>query len=430
MPGQSPRIMAEDSRSLFVCAGELSGDQHAACVVAALMRKAPDLRVWGVGGPALEVQGVELLYHCQEFSVLGVVEVLRFLPRLAQIRGEILKEIGKRRPSAVLLVDFGGFNIGLGQALRRQHPDLPIIYFISPQVWGSRPWRADVIARTMTKMLVIFPFEEPLYTKKGMRARFVGHPLARELERQQDTVRREDLLARWQLDPARPLIGVFPGSRRQEIEDLGPVVLTAIEWLLTERPQLQFAMSQASEPLAGVLDALLDKRGFRRLVGKGLTLIPPGENRQLMCASDLVWAKSGTTTLEAALMGKPMLIYYRGNWLSYLLFMLFKRVQHAGWPNILAGGQVVPELFQLDCRPQQLVRYTRDWLDVPGFRAELSGILKAVRTHLGQGDFAENAAAELLENLAIHGGQGAHSSGGSQTAPEQEEMQQSGGRDR
>jgi lipid-A-disaccharide synthase len=422
--------MAEDSRSLFVCAGEMSGDQHAARVVAALRRKAPDLRVWGVGGPALEAQGVELLHNCQEFSVLGVVEVLRFLPRLAQIRGEVLEEIGKRRPSAVLLVDFGGFNIGLGQALRKRHPDLPVVYFISPQVWGSRPWRADVIARTMTKMLVIFPFEEPLYKNKGMPARFVGHPLAQELERRHDRVSREDFMAGWQLDPARPLIGVFPGSRRQEIEDLGPVVLTAIEWLLAERPQLQFAMSQASDRLAGALDALLGRRKFRHLVGNGLTLIPPGENRPLMSASDLVWAKSGTTTLEAALMGKPMLIYYRGNWLSYFLFMLFKRVQHAGWPNILAGRQVVPELFQLDCRPEQLVRYTRDWLDVPGFRAELSNILKAVRTHLGQGDFAENAAAELMEILGIHGGQAADSPGGSGRAPEEEEMQQSGGRDR
>src|SRR5262249_37000906 len=253
------------------------------------------------------------------------------------------------------------------------------------------PWRIITIAATMSKMLVIFPFEEPLYRKRGVQARFVGHPLAQQLETESRSLDRAAFLARNGLNRERPLIAVFPGSRRQEILDLGPVGLAAVSWLLGEHPQLQFAVSQASPALGEALANLIERKGYSRLIGNGLTLISPADSRELMAAADIVWAKSGTTTLEAALMGKPMLIYYRGNWLSYLLFLMFKRVQNVGWPNILAGGQVVPELIQLDCRSEQLVRYTRDWLQVPGFLSELSSTLKAVRDRLGEGDFATEA---------------------------------------
>lgn len=391
--------MSTPSRSLFVSVGELSADQHASRVLSELRRMAPDLHAWGVGGPQMQSQGVELLHDCQTLACFGIVEVLRFLPRLARIKMEMLAEIENRSPDAVLLVDFGGFNLRLAQAIRKRHKDLPIIYFISPQVWGSRPWRINTIAKTMSKMLVIFPFEERLYLDKGVDARFVGHPLAQQIEGERHSFDRTAFLTRYGLSAERPLIGVFPGSRRQEIEDLGPVVLKAIQWLAADNPQLQFGLSQASPALAQSLEKVIDRNGFRPLVGKALTLVSPADSRELMGASDLVWAKSGTTTLEAALLGKPMLIFYRGNWVSYLIFLIFKRVQNVGWPNILAGRQVVPELIQLDCRPEQLVRYTRDWLEVPGFQKEVSAVLTAVRNRLGEGDFAVSAAREILAIL-------------------------------
>lgn len=391
--------MPHEPQSLFVLAGELSGDKHASRVLAMLRRTIPDLHIWGIGGPEMKAQGVELLYDCQALSCFGIVEVLRFLPRLARIKEEILAEVERRRPDAMLLVDFGGFNLRLAEAVRARYKELPIVYFISPQVWGSRPWRINTIARTMSKMLVIFPFEEPLYRSRGVAASFVGHPLAEQIESEERVFERPAFLSRHGLDGKRPLIGVFPGSRAQEIEDLGPVVFQAIDWLAAERPEIQFAVSQASPALACRLEKVLERCRLRRHLGDCLTLIPPGEGRDLMYASDLIWAKSGTTTLEAALMGKPMLIFYRGNWLSYFLFLIFKRVQCVGWPNLLAGHQLVPELIQLDCRPEKLVRYTRDWLDVPGFLAQVSAELRAVRSRLGQGDFAANAAAEILKVL-------------------------------
>ena len=336
--------------------------------------------------------------NCHRFATVGIIEPIKLLPFFARLRARLLREIGERKPAAVLLVDFGGFNIGFATEIRKQYKDLPIIYFISPQVWGSRPWRIDVLARAITKMLVIFPFEEQLYRSRNVDARFVGHPLQNALAGTQ-LPDRQEFCREQGLNPDRPLVGIFPGSRRGEINDHLPIVLAAVDWLAAERPEVQFVLSRANPILAEAIDRLIDRSGHRRLVGPTMTLLPVGESRSLMANADLVWAKSGTTTLEAALLGKPMLIFYRATWLSYLIFLAFKRVKDVGWPNLLAGQRVVPELIQLDCRAELLVRYTRDWLDVPGARQASARRLTAVRSQLGEGDFADNAAAEIIAVL-------------------------------
>lgn len=382
-------------KSLFVCVGDISADRHMTAVLAKIRQLAPDLKVWGVGGPGMESQGVELLANCLKFATLGIIEPIKLLPFFAGLRERIIQEIGQRKPAAVLLVDFGGFNIGLAQLLRPRFPTLPIIYFISPQVWGSRPWRINVLKRCISKMLTIFPFEEIIYKSKGVEARFVGNPITMTVPGAAGQVSRESFCRQYGLEPARPIIGVFPGSRKREVTSLMPIVLEAVNWLRSERPELQFVVSRVNSVISDALDKVLDRKA-----GKDeITLLPAGENLSLMSVSDILWTKSGTTTLEAALFGKPMLIFYRGNWISYWLVLLFKRVKRVGWPNLLAGKPVVPELIQLDCRAEQLVRYTRDWLDVPAARQEISESLKQVKGRLGQGDFAENTAYEVLSTL-------------------------------
>jgi lipid-A-disaccharide synthase len=388
------------SSSLFVFVGDVSADHHAGRLISKIRERQPDLQIWGVGGPRMQEQGVEVLYDCQKFATLGVVEVFRQLPFFGKLRQEMLDQIDKRKPDAVLLVDFAGFNLGLAQRIRKRHPNLPIIYFISPQVWGSRPWRINVVRRTVTKMLVIFPFEEKLYRDAGIDASFVGHPLTLAIPQENLEPNKEEFCKANGLDPQKPLIGIFPGSRRQEIRLLLPVMLQAAKWLGKERPEVQFAISRANQILADAIDEVIDHEGMRLRVGHGITLLPVGENHTLMRAADILWAKSGTTTLEAALFGKPMLIYYRGNWVSFLLFLLFKRVRRVGWPNILAGKGVVPELLQLDCRPEQFVKYTSDWLDVPAAREEIGEELRKVRSRLGQADLADTAAVEVIKVLS------------------------------
>jgi lipid-A-disaccharide synthase len=359
----------------------------------------PDLDVWGVGGPALEKTGTRLLYNSQDLAVVGILGVIHMLPLLAQARASLLEEIRKAKPDTVLLVDYGGFNLSLAAKVREAFPDLPIIYFISPQVWGSRPWRIKSIARNITTMLVIFPFEETLYRARGIDAHFIGHPLTDRYADITADPPKQGFCDKYGIDPDKPLVGIFPGSRKSEIKGFMPILVQAISWLHADCPEIQFAISQATPKIAEQIYDSLDALGKTKLSNSVIKFVTSDDNRALMSASDVLWTKSGTTTLEAAFMEKPMLVYYRADWVSFVLFVLFKTVKYISWPNLLAGKMLVPELIQLDCRAEQLVRYTRDLLDVPGARASIAEQLRNIKSYLRKGDFAANAAEHLQKVL-------------------------------
>jgi lipid-A-disaccharide synthase len=286
--------------------------------------------------------------------------------------------------------------------VRKHLKDIPIVYFISPQVWGSRPWRINAIAAAVSKMLVIFPFEEGIYRRKGVNARFVGHPLTLKFKPESERRSKEAFCKEVGLDPDKPIVGIFPGSRKQEIVCHSEVVLSAIDWLRKERPEIQFVISKANQAMSDAFQNELQRLGYVGLLMSCIKTVPSDLNEDLMTHADILWTKSGTTTLEATLIGKPMLIFYRGSWITYLLVMLFKMVRYVGWPNLLNGEGIVPELIMLDCRAEQLVKYTLDWLDVPGLRREISSGLKVLNGHLGVGDFTDNAAEEILTILGLN----------------------------
>jgi lipid-A-disaccharide synthase len=394
-------------KSIFICAGDVSGGKHAAKVVRKLKGAHPDLQVWGMGSPALEAAGMELFRQTNSLALFGIMAVVKHLPELAKLRSNLVTAIKERKPDAVILVDYGGFNLSLAQLLQKHCPEQTIVYFISPQVWGSRPWRINVIAAACKKVLVIFPFEEALYRSKGIDATFVGHPLAESSEERVEPLSKEAFCAKHNLDQSRPIIAIFPGSRPQEIRDFMGFLLKAVGWLAAERPELQFVMSQANPRIGELIYDGIERHKARHLMGAerqqtpALKIIASEDNDSLMSASDLIWAKSGTTTLEAVLMEKPMLVFYRADWLSFLIFLCFKRVQYIAWPNLLAGRMLVPELIQLDCRAEKLVKYTRDWLDVPAARLEIVKTMKAMKQQLGKGDFASNAAAEIEKIIGV-----------------------------
>ena len=388
-------------KSLFVCVGDLSADQHAAKLISKLKQRISGLDVWGVGGEAMEAAGVRILYDRESVTAFGIVEVIRYLPRLAVIRKELLKKIVDKKPDAVLLMDFGGFNIGFARLIRKKLKDIPIIYFISPQVWGSRPWRINAIAEAVSKMLVIFPFEEHMYRLKGVNAAFVGHPLAMKSKAENERCSKEDFCQQQGLDPTRPIIGIFPGSRKQEVVKHADVVLQAIDWLRKERPEIQFVVSETDRRMADTFQLELERLGYAFLAGTSFKIVGAEHNESLMTHADLLWTKSGTTTLEATIIGKPMIIFYNSTWLTYLIFTLFKTVRYVGWPNLLNGDFLVPELLMLDSRSEQLVKYTCDWLDVPGLRKDISNTLQILKTRLGEGDFTDNAAREISALLGL-----------------------------
>lgn len=396
LQNQKPAV-SESAQSICVVVGDMSADRHVSKLVRELKEMAPSLEIFGIGGPEMKAAGVQLYYNCQDFAAIGIVRLINKVPMFARIRADILSKIDERKPSAVLLVDFGGFNLQFSSAVRNRFKTLPIVYFISPQVWGSRPWRLIEIARNVTKMLVIFPFEEAIYRAKKVPARFVGHPLMRDGSVFETPGDRNQFARDHGLDPEKPIVAVFPGSRRQEIKDFTPHLAHAIQWLREDRPEIQFVVSQTNDVIAQTMKESFKKAGIDVESSASLKLIASSENYNLLKNADLVWAKSGTTTLETTLCGAPMLVFYRGDWLSYMLVLIFMTVKRFAWPNLLAGYELVPELIQLDCRAEQLVRYTKDLLDVPGLRREISNELKGLRDQLGEGDFARNAAEEILE---------------------------------
>ncbi len=387
-------------QSIMVLSGDISGDQHVAKVLSQLMKRLPNLEIWGVGGAELEKLGAELLFRCEDLTVIGILAVAKKLPLVAQMRHRLLAEIEKRRPDCILLVDYGGFNISFAKALRRRYAQLPIVYFISPQVWGSRPWRLKAMASCISKALVIFPFEEEMYRQRGIDAQFVGHPLVDKFAGFDKLRARAMFMQKFGFSPNQPLVGIFPGSRAAEVRDFLPVLIQALVWLHRERPGVQFAISMTNPVIGELITDGLTRANAIALESKTLKVISSEDNAGLMAASDVLWTKSGTTTLEAAMLNKPMLVFYRGDWVSFLIFLLFKRVKYISLPNLLAGHMLVPELIQLDCRAELLVRYTRDWLDVPAARADIIEQLRTIKAHLTKGDFAGNAAAELEKILS------------------------------
>ncbi len=383
--------------SLMVSMGDLSADKHTSKLVSQLKAMQPDLSVWGLGSTKMREAGAEILYDCQEFSTIGLAEAIRLLPVLVKIRQILLMEIEKRQPKAILLVDYSGFNLVLARTIRARYKDLPIYYFISPQVWASRPWRVNTIAKTITKMLVIFPFEENLYAQKNIPVSFVGHPLTKNLPDRSTLLDRQRFANKYNLDSNKTIISIFPGSRKTEIKNLLPVTLTAAKKLNKERPEIRFAISQTTKELGKVIEQTINNDP---LINKIVRLIQPEDTYSLMSICDFAWAKSGTTTLELTLFAKPMLIFYRADWLTYLIFLIVKRTQRAGWPNLLAGKELVPELMQLDCTPEKLVQYSKDILDVPALSKEISQELLSLKTKLGEGDYAQSCASQLAQVLS------------------------------
>jgi lipid-A-disaccharide synthase len=390
---------AEKDLSMLVVVGDPSADKHVGRLLHKLKQSAPDLKVWGMGSTAMQNAGAELLFDCKDFSSVGIVGVIKLKPFVDRATAALLNEIKTRAPKLVLLVDFGGFNLPISVEIRKRFPDLKILYFISPQVWGSRPWRINTIAKTVSKMLVIFPFEEPLYRRHGVPVRFVGHPLAANRHDKDPSKVRHEFFSRYGLDETKHLVAIFPGSRKNEIPSLFPVVWQAMQRLALERPNTQFALSAANPDRAIAIQKIIEQNRKNKKEIASFVTVPGEENDDMIAASDVVWAKSGTTALEVALHGKPMLVFYRADWLSYWIFLAFKRVQKISLPNLLAGKTIVPELLQLDCRPDQLVKYTRDLLDVPALRSEISQELLALRDQLGEGDFATACTEEILDAI-------------------------------
>jgi lipid-A-disaccharide synthase len=372
---------------LLVVATEASADLHAARVLEELRALRPGLAAFGMGGARLRAAGLESLRQAEEMSVMGFAEVVPKIPVILGILRELTAAAEARRPRAALLVDSPDFNLRLARRLKRL--GVKVVYYVSPSVWAWRRGRVKTIARVVDRMLCILPFEERFYEGTGVSARFVGHPLAeRPRPGPPDGYR-----AALGLASGRTTVALLPGSRRSEVRRIFPAMLAAAERIRERRPDVQFVV-----PVAPTLRAEALRPHLTHHPSLDVTLVA-GQTEAAVGASDAALVKSGTSTLETALMLRPMVVVYRLSWVSYLIGRLFVKLAHFALVNLLAGRTLVPELLQRQASPERMAAELLPLLDDGQARAAQLRGLEEVRASLGEPGAARRVAEELARSL-------------------------------
>ncbi len=375
-------------KRIFIVAGEESSDAHGAALVRQLRRHCAGLSVTGYGGRRMSAAGVNVLYDLPRLAVVGFVEVLRNLPLFYRLYRRALGELDKGA-DLVILIDYPGFNLRLARAAKRR--GIPVVYYISPQLWAWRPSRAKIIRECVDRMLVIFPFEVGFYKQHGVKAEFVGHPL---LEEKPQRASRSSLCRRYGVPRGAKLVGLLPGSRTTETERLLRPMLKACRRLVARGRNLAFFL-----PL-GTNIALRQVAQEIRGSGVRVNVIRGEERQKVRSLMDLALVASGTATLETGLLGTPMIILYRTSWLSYQLAKRLVDVRHIGMINILAGRRLVPEYIQDDLKPERIAREAERILDSASRRAAMRRGFAEVRRKLGRYKASAKAAEVITQLLA------------------------------
>jgi len=376
---------------IALVAGEASGDTLGAALIEALRRRFPEARFAGVAGPKMKAAGCESWFDSEQLSVMGLTEVLRHLPRLLRLRGALRRRIVEWRPDVFIGVDFKEFNLGLARRLKKD--GLRTVQYVSPQVWAWRPGRARTIGESVDLILCLFPFEPDFYREYGVRAAFVGHPLADQVPLEIDRASARSALG---IAPAARVLAVLPGSRRGEVERLAEPFAGAAELLAARYPGLLTIAPMVTPQLRDLFAARCAE-----LAPRAAVRLLEGNAHLALAAADVVLVASGTATLETALYKRPMVVAYRmGAITAFLLRRLgLVKVQHFSQPNLLAGAELVPEFFQEQANPVNLADALAAWLEQPERVAEAQREFAAIHESLRQGG-ADRAAGEIAELLA------------------------------
>ena len=420
MGSPMPSVAPSTNPVIFVSAGEASGEHYGALLAVSIQQqlapKAERPEVYGMGGPRMAAAGVEIVVRAEDMAVMGLTEVLLHLPRIYREFQKLKRAIRARRPAVAVLIDFPEIHLRLARFLHRL--GVPVIYFVSPQLWAWKQNRIRLVRKFVRRMIVIFPFEEAFYRERGVRAEFVGHPLA---ELPPPSITREQFAAENRLDPAKTWIALLPGSRLTEIRNHLPTMLEAARMLLLQAARnpshpdpAAAALSPAYEfllPLAPTLDAP-QRAAVARLAARhsaGLTVrLVPDARAALFHARASVTA-SGTATVEAALIGNPFVVVYRVSPVTYAIARRVVKVPHVAMANLIAGKRVVPELIQQDFTPGNIVQELMPLLpDGPAresMKMELRGTARALLKYTAGGrrrgpGAIERAAQVVVEELA------------------------------
>lgn len=376
---------------IMMSAGEASGDMHAAAVAAELKRIMPDADLFGMGGADMRKSGVRIIYDIENLGIIGVVEVIRHIPFFFRLRAFLKKAMVEEKPDVLVCVDYPGFNMKLAHVAKEL--GIPVIYYIAPTIWAWNKGRAKNIVRDVEQVASIFPFEAEAYRKAGARVTFVGHPLA-------DTVKPsmsfEEAMDYFHGNPDKKRVLLMPGSRKNEVAGLLPVMIQAAE-KLAEKEECQFFIPRASTISKEMLLAIIGKTSLS-------IEITEGHQYDLMQICTACVASSGTATLETALMELPTVLVYKLAPFTWFLANLLVHVKYAGLPNLLLGREVTPELLQDRAQAENIVSILLPWLQDEKARQKNIEEIREVRKALGSGGAVHRVAELIIKTAgAVHG---------------------------
>ncbi|MFA5256043.1 MAG: lipid-A-disaccharide synthase [Candidatus Omnitrophota bacterium] len=375
------------AKSILIVAGEPSGDLHASNLVKDLKALGTDLEFFGLGGDLCKKAGVDIEFDIKRLSVVGLVDVWKNIFTIGTVFKGILKKADSRRPDLAILVDYPGFNLRLAKELAKR--DIPVIYYISPQVWAWGEDRIEIIKDCVAKILVFFKFEEELYKKNGINSEFVGNPL---LETVRVTLPKDEILKNYGLSKERPVIALLPGSRTTEIKTLLKIMAGSAGIIAKELPGAQFVVAKYKNlPISLYREFLKDSTLDIKIVD--------GDSYNILSISDFAVVASGTATLETAIIGTPFVITYKVGLVNYIAYKIVAKIKVLGLVNVVANSVIVPEFLQYDATPEKIARKSLEILRDGVKRAEMIAALARVKSFLGAPGASQRAARAILPYL-------------------------------
>lgn len=371
-------------KKVFIITGEYSGDIHGGRVAEFLKETMPDIIIEGIGGENLQKAGAKLFCSHEKMAGFGLSlkMIIDHLSLEKKVSDYIINEF---KPDLVLCIDYGTFNLRVAKRIKNK--GIKVFHYIPPQVWASRKWRIKGIKKYVDKVLCIFPFEEDMYREYGIDVHYCGHPLIKQLPPKAD---KNDFFTRHGLDVKKPLVSVFPGSRPLELKFLADILIGGAKKLQKKHPELQFCISHAPNLRDDIFDKYVKDTDFK---------VIKGENQALLSVSDSLILASGTVALEASLYQVPMIIGYRGPWILYLAYLLFRCIKRVSLPNIVTGEDIVPELIQAKFTKENICYETEKLLYDKKYREEIIKKLGHVREKLSDKYSAKETANCIIEAL-------------------------------
>jgi len=375
-------------KRIMIIAGETSGDLQAAHLVKSLKSMNPNIEIFGVGGKQMKAAGAEIIYDIVDLAVVGFIEIIKHLSTFRNLFKKLLDLLDTRKPHAIVLVDYPGFNLRFAKFAKEKN--IPVIYYISPQIWAWGKKRILEIKKYIDKMIVVFGFEEELYKEADVKVTFVGHPF---LDLVKSEWKKEETIKHLHLNHLSVKIAIMPGSRTKEVERHLPVMLKACEIIKENFPDSEFILSKRKE---------LDKSIYNKIINRSNVKPHSIENRpyEIMEIADLVIVSSGSATLETAIMQKPMVIIYKTSLITWFLARNIIKIPDIGLVNVVAGKRIVPELIQFQASPKNIAEESLIILKDKIKQKEIKENLKEIKQKLGIQGAADRAAHIIHKFLA------------------------------